>query len=398
MDLAMTLFNSNKTKYLKAVDAVLKFFYKAPNSNVGALIEKTQVQNILVISFLLLGDSIMYLPPLRVLRKNFPNASITLVGGTLVKKLYSNQGVFDQFIEAESFWVAKTRNPLKILKFFLTLRVVNKLQYDMAIDFRGDWRNIFYMSHINADRKISYNYTGGEYMLTDAVDGASYSGSYVGSYLYLLKELGCDMAADDAYPTLEVTDTQKKLVSSLIDKKHLNEKLIVGVHPGASLEIKQLDVEVYADAIVSIREQHSQTHFFIFQGPNESEIVTSLCAILPETIEYTIIASPLSEYIAYVSGCSLLICNDSGASHIAASLNVPVVVVYTNVEPRYFSPNGRNVVRIISHSLPCKPCTRTVCPLGTDACKKAIQSSEVSLAANELVESLLRKGSPNLPQ
>ena len=77
-----------------------------------------------------------------------------------------------------------------------------------------------------------------------------------------------------------------------------------------------------------------------------------------------------------LNASNLLICNDSGAGHLAAAYNIPVLVIFGKADPQAVKPLGNNV-SIISHELDCKPCNQHICPLGTNECIKNITVDEV---------------------
>jgi ADP-heptose:LPS heptosyltransferase len=58
-----------------------------------------------------------------------------------------------------------------------------------------------------------------------------------------------------------------------------------------------------------------------------------------------------------LAGCRVIIGTDSGVTHLASSLGVPVVVVYTATSPIKGDPVGMN--RKIFKPLPCSPCQST---------------------------------------
>ena len=76
----------------------------------------------------------------------------------------------------------------------------------------------------------------------------------------------------------------------------------------------------------------------------------------------------------------LLVCNDSGAMHMAAASGVPTVSVFgpTVLELGYRPWN--DLARVVQTDLPCRPCGKhgaKKCPLGTHACMKQISSDQV---------------------
>ena len=80
-----------------------------------------------------------------------------------------------------------------------------------------------------------------------------------------------------------------------------------------------------------------------------------------------------------------MVCNDSGASHIAGAYNIPLVVIFGSRGAEFVFPFGSQTQAIISHNLDCKPCLSSTCKLGTLLCLTSISVDEVYLEVNRVV-------------
>lgn len=89
----------------------------------------------------------------------------------------------------------------------------------------------------------------------------------------------------------------------------------------------------------------------------------------------------LEEFLAALARSRLVVCNDSGAMHVAALLGVPVVALFGSTDPVRTGPLGSST-RVLSHPVPCGPCFRRACP--TDlACLRRIEPEMVFSACLE---------------
>ena len=376
----MPIFNQNKINKLKKIDRLFKSIYLFPkNRKKRTPIIQTDVKEILIIGFLLIGDTIMYLPALRIIRKNFPNARITLVCENASKTILEDQDVVNDFILIKCPWIAPFDKSAKNMSnFVLSLKTVNRKKYDLAIDMRGDWRNIFYMNFITAERKVSYNFSGGEYMLTDIITPDPQIEHFTDEALYFVKQLGCNYSEEDKSPALHPSATDKEYVRSFKEQHNLDQKFIVGVHPGTSQEIKRWKESKYSELILRISKLDKKISFIIFEGPNERDTVQKIEIFLNENnIVYTVVNRRLKEYISLLSICNIIVCNDSGAAHIAGAFKVPSVIIFGNVDPRFVTPYGSKYQKVVSHDLPCKPCYQNICRYGTNECIAEVMVDEV---------------------
>lgn len=385
----MPLFNEQKLNKLRKIDKFLKAIYPYPkNKKEHFPIVKNDVKEIIVIAFLLIGDTIMYMPAIKVLKKNFPFAKITLVCGSLVRTILQDQDLVDDFIIVNCPWISPFNKSLNnILNLFSSLNKVNRKKYDFAIDFRGDWRNIFYMNFINARRKAGFNFSGGEYMLTDVIALDQKPDHLIDEIFAFLQELDCIFTENDKYPILKLTKADNHYVDKFKKENDLCNKFIIGIHPGASLEERKWDEHKYADLIIRLSQSHSNYIFLIFEGPNEKNTINILENTFTGTnVKYLVVSKSLHEYIILMSICQLVICNDSGAAHLACAYNVPSVVIFGKGDPKAVKPFTLNKLQIVSHSLECKPCHLINCRFGTNLCMKMVNVDEVYEKVISIIE------------
>jgi ADP-heptose:LPS heptosyltransferase len=70
----------------------------------------------------------------------------------------------------------------------------------------------------------------------------------------------------------------------------------------------------------------------------------------------------LAELIDQLRKCDLLVTNDSGAMHLAAFLEVPVVAIFGSTEPALTGPMGAGHAVLRRH-VECSPCFLRECPI-----------------------------------
>jgi lipopolysaccharide heptosyltransferase II len=386
----MARFDTSKLKVLRKIDGFFKAIYFFPkNKKQYPKLQPQAVKEIVVIGFMMIGDTIMSIPSLGVLKKNFPDTRITLVGGKHVEILLKEQGLIDDFVTVKVPWLTRDNSLRNIFNFFSSLRIVNRKKYDLAIDFRGDWRNIFYMNFIRSARKVSFNYTGGEYMLTDVVEPNALIEHYIEEWLFLLSRVGCTYTDEDKLPVLHLSPADIAFVNNFKAANNLHGRFVIGIHPGASQEVKKWDEGNYGELIIKLARAYTDATFIIFEGPNERETVVKLQDILTANqVSFMPVNTGLHEYSLLISLCNLIVCNDSGAAHIAGAFKVPTVVIFGNVDPKFVTPYGAEIKKIISHTMECKPCHQSYCKFGHNLCIKSISVDEVHTPAADIINSL----------
>lgn len=385
----MPTFNKSKLNNLKLIDNVLRMLYSLRKKKLDNCLEfnnYTENPNIIILLFLLIGDTVMYLPALKVLKKRFPNSNFTFVCTKAAKEILNNVEFEADFILIDCPWISPfNKSFTNRFKFWKSILFINKKHYDLAIDFRGDWRNIFYMSFINARRKVSYNFTGGEYMLTDSIIPNPSIKHFTDEALYLVKQIGCNFSGDDEIPIFILNDLNQRYITHFKNQNELTDKFIIGIHPGSSQAVKQWDALKFYQLIETIWKKKIDCKFLIFEGPGEAGTVNLIIEKINDiNIPYCRIKKDFKEYINIMALCDIVICNDSGAAHIAAAHGKPLIIIFGNTNPEYVTPKSRNIVKVISHELNCKPCFKSFCYLNTNECIRSITVDEVLSAFDEM--------------
>ena len=384
---ANSRFNKKNVKYINLINAALKPFIREKNK--PDHIDLNQVKSILIVDISLIGDEIMNIPFYRAIKKHISDSEITVLGRPWIKDQLLEHGVIDHFIEFDGLNLLKTPSTWaknrRIIKE--TLRKVNEKRYDLAIEPRGDIRYVLFMHYCNSTYKVSYNFMRTEYMLSLAVPAPKKEIHEIDSRLGILECLGITLDASDRIPILETTEEQKKDNELFVNSNNLSEKIIIGIHPGASLKIKQYTF--YPEAMKQVCEKlenKSKYYFIVFCGKGEERIAQNVCSAIQGCgYETYVLKESLTTYIGRIDLCSCMLCNDSGAGHIAAAYGKPVTVIFGPILPQLYKPRGRKKVRCISKELDCKPCMLPYCQLGTNECIKSITVDEVAEAVKKMI-------------
>lgn len=368
-------FNKKKTKGLKIVNMILNCLFHEKKSDLQP--DLTDANYILVIDPTLIGDMVMLTPVLRAIRKNNGNCRITLVCGEWGKAILESQNLVDEFVVIDcSFINSASSLALNRKKLRELIKIVNIRAYDYALELRGDLRYIYFMHYCNAKRKVSYSYTGGECFLTDVIRPSDDVNHLVEDKMYFIKSLGCIFSDEDIYPRLYINQEQELIRKKFVKQNNLEGKTIVGIHPGASLAVREW--RGFHKLLPKLNKSRINPVFLIFEGPNEKRAVIELeNAALSCGARYIISNTPIEEYMLRISLCNVMICNDSGAGHIAAAYGVPSFVVFGPVLPEMARPYAKENVYCFSEELSCKPCMATVCDNGNE-CLKKIKPDDVS--------------------
>jgi heptosyltransferase-2 len=122
-----------------------------------------------------------------------------------------------------------------------------------------------------------------------------------------------------------------------------------------------------------------------------SQIEGLITAASPGTVTVNLAGKlPFPETAAMMDRCAVVVTNDSGLMHIAASRKRNIVAIFgSTTEELGFFPYGTHHIVVEDSGLPCRPCThigRAACPKGHFKCMNDIPTSRVIEAARELLD------------
>ena len=118
----------------------------------------------------------------------------------------------------------------------------------------------------------------------------------------------------------------------------------------------------------------------LFGGPKDTPIAEEIARVAGVPVDNLAGRTSLIDAAALLGGADVVVSNDSGLMHVAGALDRPLVVLYGSSSEKMTPPTAPKAL-VVSHDLPCRPCFKRECPLGTLACFEAISPAEVMAAA-----------------
>lgn len=372
----MRWFNQDKLARGQVVDKILRTAFRLFSPRITrSSANCCKTGKIVVFEPYNLGDLVMATPALRALRKKFPDADIDLVAPLSAKGLENHFPWINRIIPYRCPWKSdRVPIPSMVLD---TCRLVKHLRgtgYDMAIELRGDLRNIALARLSGAKRRVSFAITGGEYLLTDVVpyDDEFLKHQLEGN-LEVVRFLGCDTSEN--LPKLAVDPEAEISVAALLKEY---PKPIIGIHPGASRKNRQWEVEKWARLIDRMVGSLSAT-VIILHGPSSEEaaLARNIRDHVVSTDRCVPFGGNISELVSMVKQVDLVVALDSFASHVAAAIGTPFVALFGPQNQYLTRPYHYNGSLVLIEDMACRPCGAE-CLFGDDnRCMKGISVESV---------------------
>lgn len=378
---------SRKLRIIRLLEALLRPIVSLSNRSqaTGSALNDEDVKGILVLEYWHLGDIVMQLPFLQNLRLHYPNAHIVLLASPKGAALITDRSIVDEIIVTRVPWAEhysrwKKYNPFSKLWIDLhrTLRTLRARGFDLAFASRADLRDNFMLWFLNIRRRVGYSYGGGGLFLTDRVSPDLQNPHQSNRSLQLLRHLGKPVL--EQQPHLHLSPEERREAKRLMENLGVAPgDFLVAVHPGARSPIRQWGQEHFAAVARSLRDNF-QVKIVWFEDPQESQNI--------KDSQFLRLSLPLRKFMAVLSHCNLLICNDSGPMHIATALDVPVVAVFGPGEPAWFGPLGSKNQIVIRSGFWCRPCL-DYCRFDEPYCIRTVQVEDVYAASEKAVRALL---------
>jgi ADP-heptose:LPS heptosyltransferase len=202
-------------------------------------------------------------------------------------------------------------------------------------------------------------------------------------YVRLMRHLGMpDSGTELEWPRLE--DDADGAVPPELERGSY-----VCVHAGARLPSRRWPVERFAE----VADRLSRCGYTVVVTGSEEE--ASLAAGLVRHMSAPALnlagKTSLGGLAQLIRCARLLICNDTGVSHVAAAVGTPSVVVCCGADPERWAPLDGLRHRVLHEPLACRPCMHWVCPIG-HTCALAITPDRVAEEAMGLLRNRVRSG------
>lgn len=125
------------------------------------------------------------------------------------------------------------------------------------------------------------------------------------------------------------------------------------IHPGAGSKRKRWPLNNFIELETQLKSDGLHPEFLL--GPAENDL-SALLAVEGRKIHA--LSDPL-DMVDLLQSAGGYIGNDSGASHVAAFLGLPSVVIFTASDPARWKPTGPLVEIVHTTGLECRPCFET---------------------------------------
>lgn len=292
----------------------------------------------------MLGDLLCSGPAFRALRRAMPNAHIALIGLPWAKRMREVlPGSIDEFIEFPGYPGFPERDPaLEQLPSFLEL--MRRRRFDLAIQMHGNGvLSNSLVTAFGARRSAGYYVHG--HFCPDPTTFILYPQQVpeVWRHLALLTHLGIPACGD--HLECRVRKEDQSTLELLLEVHHVATPYVC-LHPGTNAAWRNWAAENYAAV-----GDHLAGHGFsivltgsVAEHALGEQVISHMQA---SAVNLAGLTPDVGVLAALLKSASLVVCGDTGISHLACAVDCPSVVVFMRSELEGWPPLDRLRHRVV---------------------------------------------------
>jgi ADP-heptose:LPS heptosyltransferase len=335
------------------------------------------IDNVLVLRALMLGDMLCATPALRALRAALPGARISLVGLPWARELAERLPSVDEFIEFPGWPGLPERTAADAGARQQFIEGLRRRPFDLAVQLHGSGAIVNpLVSSVGARHTTGFNHAEG---WTPAADAALFAdwpetGTEVERLLALTDHLG--LPRRGLQLDFPLRDADRDGAAALC--RGLGERPLAIVHAGAQLPSRRWPLERFGEVADALAE--AGLAVVLTGSAAERELVDELARQLQKPALNLVGSTSLWTLGALVERARVVVCNDTGISHLAAALGTRSVVVASGGDVARWAPADTRRHAVLWHDTPCRPCAHLHCPIG-HPCALGVAVADVRAAA-----------------
>lgn len=322
-------------------------------------------QRILIVNPFGIGDVLFSTPLIRAVRRAFPRAYVAYLCNRRTEEiLQRNQHLNEVFVyEKDEFVSLWKRRKWAAMRMVLGLLWrIKQSHFDLAIDLSLGERYSFLLIALGVRRRIGFDFRGRGRFLTHKMVMNGFQGRHVvDHYAELLETLGIHMRE----PELELLPTagEQAEACARLEALGVRSEHVIGLVPAGGVSWGgQAHFRRWSKAgfifIGRALAQRPSTAILIFGEPKDVDTCGEIAQAIGPAARDLSGRTSLGEFVSLIGCCDVVISNDGGPIHIAASQGVRTVSIFGPVDPDVYGPYPRTSAHQVVYSawLPCRPC------------------------------------------
>ncbi|HEX7734687.1 MAG TPA: lipopolysaccharide heptosyltransferase II [Ktedonobacteraceae bacterium] len=352
-----------------------------------------QPKRILVVRLDLIGDLVLSMVLVRVLKRTYPEAEIDLISVPASAKVIEGDPDVTRLLGYDpNIWrrpkaLVQSKNWHELRELLQTLR---GREYDLAISVFGKWAGAL-AALSGARRTLGFGRESFPGLMSDSVPGKHWTRGEkkheVDYCLELAQAAGATIEAEDRYPRLLIpTRVSDEVEQILASAGAQTQHPLIACHVSANNgQSKRWPVPYWAALLDRlIREENAQ--IVLTGAPNDLPLIEKVTTRMREQPLNLAGKTSLTQLAALLKRADLLISGDSGPMHMASAVETPIIAIHGPTDPALSGPVS-HYATVLRSDIWCSPCYEARetadCRFFTTQCMKNITPAQVFTVARE---------------
>jgi len=355
--------------------------------------KRLPVQNlkeILVIKFAAIGDVILMVPMLRLLKKHHPNANITFLSSDINYGMVKRVKYVDEIINYNIH--SAISNPVRFLKFLSEIR---KKEFDLVIDAE-QWSRInailtvFLKKQYTIGFKFDKQYKHAYY---DAISIHSKNTHEVENFISLLNIIGIQPKENEKYLEFDLPEEAVSFADSFWKENKFENKYVICLQPGSGVNgyAREWKDEYYSELGKRLVSDFENVRILLTGLKSDFDRCEKIVSEIGKNALNIAGKNNMDKDLAIVKKSNLMICGNTGILHLAASVGTKTIGLHGPNNPVIWGAYDKNAV-VVQSDIYCSPCLY----LGHDfGCKKPVCMDRIRVedVYQKVLESLEKENS-----
>ncbi|HEY9280761.1 MAG TPA: glycosyltransferase family 9 protein [Eoetvoesiella sp.] len=324
-----------------------------------------------------LGDLLCAIPALRSLRQTLPAARITLIGLESMRPLMQRFSHYVDELIAFPGYPAFPEQPARSSALPDFYRRMQAQSFDLALQMHGSGDHSNSIVQALGARQWA-GFVPEKSQQTPCLMAWPEGQPEVKRYLALLEYLGLPKRGAEMEFPLNAKDLA--LARQVASRVHISPARTIFIHPGARLMSRRWPLRRFTE--VGRHLALGGWRIAVTGSEAERPLTSGLATAIGDSAVDLGGVTGLGALASLLTHGRLLICNDTGVSHIAAAVQLRSVIIASGSDVARWAPLNRNLHTVLHADMSCRPCAYDLCPIG-HPCALAITTEQVVSAALE---------------
>ncbi|MDD5679701.1 MAG: glycosyltransferase family 9 protein [Candidatus Omnitrophica bacterium] len=328
-----------------------------------------EIKEILFLRHDRIGDMVLSTGIFRGLKKRYPGARLTVLASGKNYEIIRNNPYVDEtaIFDGTRDFISRFR----------------RRNIDLVIDpfYTYELRQSFLTYISGARYRIGFEESGREMFFNMRGPKLLPASHMAGNIFRLVSFLGVN--ADEYEPQIYLSNDETGWAKSIFaDRGLTGDFLKAAIAPGAYYPSQQWGADKYEELAGRLVKK-SGVKIILFGEKSEETLLRKIQSKAGRKDAEVFCGVTLRQFMALLAQCNLLVCNNSGALHIACALKIPTVSSMGPTDPVLWWPRGKGHI-VLREKLACSPCYKARCV--RHDCMSRILVEDVMAAAELQIE------------